>query len=293
MNNFTTGHDVVDAIGQMHLEGNIIPHAWYETLRLKSGKPDMVAMILLSEFVYWYRPSFNRDEETGQMVGAKKKFKADLLQKSYPDLAEQFGFSAKQIREALIRLEEKGVLERVFRTVNTKKGKIPNVMFIKLDVSGLGKICFPTGKDVFPSKETHTSLQGKTNTDITTKSSTDINLVSSSKGISEIIQFWDNSGFGFNNNHAKDQLLAYLDDGFDPEVILKALHIASEVDKRTLQYIKGILHKWENAGAKNIQQVNAYMEQYKSNNQKGGKSNERTKPSDNKSDGQAGSKYSL
>lgn len=287
MNNFSTGHEVVDAVGQMHFEGNIIPHTWYQTLRLKTGKPDMVAMILLSEFVYWYRPTFKRDEQTGQLIGAQKKFHADLLQKSYPDLAEQFGFSAKQIREALIRLEEKGVLERVFRTVKTKKGKIPNVMFIKLHVSPLVKICFPTGKDLFPQKETPISPQGKTNTEITSEITSDNLGSSSSKGKpvnnAVIMDFWDSNGFGHNNINAKQDLLKYLDDGFTHEAILKALVIAGENNVCTLKYVKGILLKWENKGAKTLEQVEAVLAEYENNKKKGGKTSGSTKTDNGKS----------
>ncbi|MBK8537864.1 MAG: hypothetical protein IPL59_23795 [Candidatus Competibacteraceae bacterium] len=36
-------------IGQMHFEGNIIPHPWYQWITLESGKPDLSAIILLAE----------------------------------------------------------------------------------------------------------------------------------------------------------------------------------------------------------------------------------------------------
>lgn len=187
MHKFSTNNRTVDEIGMLHLEGNVIPHAWYETLRLDNGKPDLVSIVLLSEFVYWYRPTAVRDEQSGSIKGYKKKFKADLLQKSYKNLVVQFGFSEKQIRESLKRLEDKSIVERVFRTVNSASGKLPNTMFIKLNVQKIKELTFPqskevvtseetpycpTGKEVLPYRETRISPQGKTITDITTKTTT-------------------------------------------------------------------------------------------------------------------------
>lgn len=97
---FTTGNTTVDAIGNMHLEGNVIPHTWYENIRLEStGKPDLIAITLLSEIVYWYRPSYMKEEESGRLIGMKKKFKADALQRSYDSFVAQFGFSKKNKSE--------------------------------------------------------------------------------------------------------------------------------------------------------------------------------------------------
>jgi hypothetical protein len=43
----------VDAIGALPFTGNLIPHAWYTALTLPSGKPDLVAITLLADIVYW------------------------------------------------------------------------------------------------------------------------------------------------------------------------------------------------------------------------------------------------
>lgn len=181
---FTTGHDVVDAIGKLHFEGNVIPHSWYQTMKLKNGKPDLIGMAILSDVVYWYRPTIVRNEQTGVIEKAKKKFKSDLLQRSYKNLQEQFGLTEKQSREALIRLEEIGVLQRVFRTIETESGKVPNVMFLELDSDKVLELTFPERKDVLPKKETgvykegnkvftnletRSSPEGTTNTEITTE----------------------------------------------------------------------------------------------------------------------------
>lgn len=69
------------------------------------------------------------------------------------------------------------------------------------------------------------------------------------KDLAEIIQFWDDNGFGFNNMNAKNKLLSWLDDSSFPDpklMILKALDIASTNDRRTLGYVEGILRNWTN-----------------------------------------------
>lgn len=76
--------------------------------------------------------------------------------------------------------------------------------------------------------------------------------------VAEIIQFWDENGFGINNIHAKKQLLSWLDESSfkDPSrVILKALNIACESDARRLKYIEGILKNWENESLLTVEEI--------------------------------------
>ncbi len=59
---------VVAAIGELHLEGNITPHAWYQApaLQFANGKANLAAITLLADVMYWYRPTILRDEATGR-----------------------------------------------------------------------------------------------------------------------------------------------------------------------------------------------------------------------------------
>lgn len=188
---FTTGNTTVDAIGQMHLEGNVIPHTWYENIRLSTGKPDLIAITLLSEIVYWYRPIHLKEEASGRLLGIKKKFKADALQRSYDSFVEQFGFSKKQVREAMDRLEQLGLITRDFRTITSNGTNLSNVLFIDLNIGLLEGITFlgnrvlpkkergycPNGKEgvtdmgnrVLPKRETPIAPEGNTYTEITTE----------------------------------------------------------------------------------------------------------------------------
>ena len=90
----------VEAIGSLHFEGNIIPMEWFNHIISDSGKPDLVSIMILSDVIYWYRPTILRDESTGKIKSYKKKFKADLLQRSYNDIENLFGFTRSQIKES-------------------------------------------------------------------------------------------------------------------------------------------------------------------------------------------------
>lgn len=79
-----------------------------------------------------------RDEHSGMTIGYRKKFREDLLQKTYNDFAEQFGESRRSVKAAFDRLEEIGVIRREFRNIETNSGMIlNNVMYIDLCVDRL------------------------------------------------------------------------------------------------------------------------------------------------------------
>ena len=49
-------HDVVEKIGQLQITGNVIPTSWFRNITFANGKPHFVAITILAEIVYWYRP---------------------------------------------------------------------------------------------------------------------------------------------------------------------------------------------------------------------------------------------
>ena len=122
----------VEAMKNISITGNIVPSQWFKTITFDNGKPDTNSILILSDFVYWYRPSEVRDERSGAVICQKKKFAEDLLRRSYSDLENQFGLSKKQCRDCLIRLENLGVIRRVLRNVNLSTGLKNNVMYIDL-----------------------------------------------------------------------------------------------------------------------------------------------------------------
>ena len=78
---YQTGNDTVDRLSRIRLTGNVIPPAWYRTILRDTGKPYLIAIVILSDIVYWYRAAEVRDEGSGQLLGYRKRFKADLLQR--------------------------------------------------------------------------------------------------------------------------------------------------------------------------------------------------------------------
>ena len=144
----SSGNTTVDRMASFQILGNVIPKSWYKTIvKTSEGgkcKPYPLAISLLSEIVYWYRPTEYRDEQSGMVVGLKRKFKADLLQMDISKLCETFGEEERSIRRALSFLEELGVIYREVRTIRLTNGFIRhNVLFIGLDIDVLARLTYP------------------------------------------------------------------------------------------------------------------------------------------------------
>ncbi|WP_163579090.1 DnaD domain-containing protein [Gracilibacillus saliphilus] len=76
--------------------------------------------------------------------------------------------------------------------------------------------------------------------------------------VKEIMQFWDDNGFGLNNVFGKQKLLSWLDDSSFKEkklIILRALEIAAGNNKRTLSYVEGILRNWDNRNLLTLSEI--------------------------------------
>ncbi|MFD2212177.1 DnaD domain-containing protein [Metabacillus endolithicus] len=81
----------------------------------------------------------------------------------------------------------------------------------------------------------------------------------------EIIEFWDNNGFGYSNVNAKEQLLTWLDDSsflHPKEVVVKALGIACANNKRRLNYVSGILKNWKNESLLSVDEIDSYLQKH-------------------------------
>jgi hypothetical protein len=195
-----TTNKVVFAIGALNFEGNIIPHEWYQYLKTDAGTPHMTAIIILSEVLYWYRPTVVRDECTGKALGYRQKFKADKLQRSYESFVKQFGFTKGQVKSAIDYLVNEGYLSREFRNITVGDGlRLSNVMYLEPVVESVERITkpqplelpdesieVPQAQDTPPTtskakgdgvgKSTHGGYAGGgTNTEITTENSTNTN----------------------------------------------------------------------------------------------------------------------
>lgn len=131
------------AMGTVHMTGNIIPPSWFQQLTLPNGKPNLPAIIILSDIVYWFRPIEVRDEATGRPLQPRQKFQADKLQMSYSAWAEMFGFGKDQVRAACHYLEEKGLISIEYRTIEPNGVKCNNVTFFDIDPAEIYRITHP------------------------------------------------------------------------------------------------------------------------------------------------------
>lgn len=143
---FYTEIPACDALNEMTITGNIVPSIWFQTITksdLKHPKPNLLAINILSDIVYWYRPTEVRDETTGALLGYRKKFRADLMQRSYRELSAIYGHSIAAIKDAVVFLENLGVIERVFRTIFAGGSCLNNVMYLSLNVDRLKQLTYP------------------------------------------------------------------------------------------------------------------------------------------------------
>ena len=53
MGYLTSGNEIVDAMGSTNISGNIIPAIWYKTITKENGKPYPLAIVILTDIVYW------------------------------------------------------------------------------------------------------------------------------------------------------------------------------------------------------------------------------------------------
>lgn len=176
-----TDSPVVNEITQINFSGNIIPISWFKHVKFKNNKPDLLGIMILSEIIYWYRAREERDESTGQIKGYKKKFEADMLQRSYQSFADQFGVSKKQVQEAIYRLRDNGFIVVELRNIVTEtKQTLANVTFLAPVPQAIYEITYPSPfqkGDVSLSKGRRVPLEGETYTETTTENTTEIDNI--------------------------------------------------------------------------------------------------------------------
>ncbi|MDA1772932.1 DnaD domain protein [Bacillus cereus] len=280
--------NIVTEIGGLNFKGNVVDHEWFNYITFSNGKPHIVAIMVLSEIVYWYRPTVIRDEYTSK-VTYKKKFKSDKLQKSYQQLAETFGFSKLQVKRACDLLVDMSLIEIEFRTIIVNEITLNNVMFVEPKVNEIKSISSmyqQVEEDPvnFEVKRVATSKLGtsshesngapdfkvKTNTEITTKNTTE--NVSSS-----IFSFYENN-FGILNSFIAESISQWVNDTSE-ELVQAAMERALKQQKKW-NYAEGILKQWVNKNIRTLADVNAAEIEFKNKGKKGanrnGNTNEKT-----------------
>lgn len=266
-------NNVVLQIGQMNFRGNVIDHGWFKTLTLDNGKPNMVAISILGEVVYWYKPTEVRDEHSNN-VRYKQKFKADTLQKSYQQFADSFGFTKRQVKDACDYLKDRRLVRIEFRTVFVNGTRCNNVMFIEPIPEEIQKISIlywengtpptlerkrvlqPNVPPSYDKTEEPPTFKRKTNTEITTKNTTE-NVSSSS-----IFSFYENN-FGILNSFIAENISQWVNDT-NEELVQAAMERALKQQKKW-NYAEGILKQWVNNNVKTLKDVDALETEYQRN----------------------------
>lgn len=266
-------NNIVLQIGQMNFRGNVIDHGWFKTLTLDNGKPNMVAISILGEVVYWYKPTEVRDEHSNN-VRYKQKFKADTLQKSYQQFADSFGFTKRQVKDACDYLKDRRLVRIEFRTVFVNGTRCNNVMFIEPIPEEIQKISIlywengtpptlerkrvlqPNVPPSYDKTEEPPTFKRKTNTKITTKNTTE-NVSSSS-----IFSFYENN-FGILNSFVAENISQWINDT-NEELVQAAMERALKQQKKW-NYAEGILKQWVNNNVKTLKDVDALETEYQRN----------------------------
>ncbi|WP_434683278.1 DnaD domain-containing protein [Bacillus sp. PM5] len=276
--------NIVTEIGGLNFKGNVVDHEWFNYITFSNGKPHIVAIMVLSEIVYWYRPTVIRDEIDGK-VTYKKKFKADKLQKNYQQLADTFGFTKLQVKRACDLLTDMLLIKIEFRTLNADGKILNNVMFVEPVPTEIKKISsmyqqikedpgylevnrVVTSKSrpsLLTSKESP-NFKVKTNTEITTKNTTE-NVSSSS---SSIFSFYENN-FGILNSFMAESISQWVNDTSE-ELVQAAMERALKQQKKW-NYAEGILKQWVNKSIRTLADVNAAEIEFKNKGKKGEKNN--------------------
>jgi hypothetical protein len=96
--------------------GNITPNWWYQIFTDKHGNPDLELITLLSEIVYQFRPNEIIDFITGKSIFIPKR-KTDGWYTSYEYIENKIGFKPHKTRNALRKLENKGIVKRDTKNV--------------------------------------------------------------------------------------------------------------------------------------------------------------------------------
>lgn len=111
MNGYELKNPIVEAFGLLNITGDIVPPEFYQSIKFDNGKPDLLAILILANVVYWYRPLKPRDDRTGRPLEWRQKFAGEKLQRTYEQWAEIYGATERQARDACNRLKTKSLLE--------------------------------------------------------------------------------------------------------------------------------------------------------------------------------------
>ncbi|TMU83442.1 DnaD domain protein [Bacillus sp. BHET2] len=281
-----SGFQVADQIGELEIVGNIVPHLWYKNITFSSGKTHFVAITVLADIVYWYRPTMIKDE-SGMIVGDRTKFKGDMLQKSYQAFADFYGFTKRQVKDAIDFLVDHHLLLREFRTISSSSILLNNVMYLqpvacnvrrvmneRINVAELS-ICLPTTterkrEDVPPEgpstgDEKPPTLERKTNTESSSTSTSDNKINDDHDG--GVLAFFVENGFGKIGSYIENKIKSWCGD-LSNELVIEAMKRSIEKGKVSWGYAEAILRNWLKDGVLSLNGVWEKDAAFKSKNKR-------------------------
>jgi len=112
-------------------KGNI-PNIWYHKIISESDKQDNLAIGILSELLGLYLQS--NPHTRGFQI-------------AYLQLSTKFNYSRRQLYNAIVRLEEKDLIQRRRATIEVDGQPLGNFLFLTLNIEELFQICTETGKN--------------------------------------------------------------------------------------------------------------------------------------------------
>jgi DnaD/phage-associated family protein len=241
-----SNNTTVIRMATMHISGNVTPLSWFQHVKMDNGKPDSIAVVLLADIVYWYRPIEQRDEITGALIGYRKKFAADKLQRSYDGFAEVYGYTKDQVKDALKRLEAKGLIDLDFRHPTINGQKVGNVLYIGLNVDRLQEITTPLSplNGIGSEDESAHPLPFKddTNTETTTETTTE----SSQEERNPLFSFYENKIGALTPIMA--DAIEQAEKIYSPKWVADAIELASNNGARHWNYCEAVLKRWKQDG---------------------------------------------
>lgn len=113
---------------------NILPHFWFYKIVDKEGRPDLPAILILSEILGWFRSLAKDGSNTYYSTGKSLPELFDgKLAISYDFLSDKLNFLKERIRKNLIHLEKLDILYREVKNIALEDGRRINQLYISIN----------------------------------------------------------------------------------------------------------------------------------------------------------------
>lgn len=192
-----------------------------------------------------YEEQFNllTDEQLGQLIRAIMQYeKTGEILKLDGMLKMAFSFIKTQLDRDREKYEEKCAKNRE----NAKRGGRPKKQMDNKKPNGFKGNQTDAKKPDNDNEDDNEDDDDNNNNDVVSDSCVD--------GLQEVIDFYSNN-IGFLNPYGLKILESYVED-MSSELVIYAMQIAVENNKKTISYIKAILNNWTKANIKTLEEAN-------------------------------------